>query len=407
MKLEKLLAENMLRFGTKNLSAALKQKLTEQVTQQIGADKHIYGMTDDEAAILRVSPALKTSINKKSNITPIETGDTRTDQSTAWRLELRNKFGQEVYNKFIQSLAKGNSENNANIWYLQLTQESRLAFLTQFNAYITALAKRKQNDDYKVNLAKGKVTREKVEPIGAPVLEPITLGINVSGKDVFVDNQSVITPIIQAAINQLVADAKAALGAIAGTDGKIKVTELSVAASASRFRNTGAAAKDTWAQLSQKRAGNVKTEIVNQLTALGITVPPSVISLRGGYNKDGTTGPNPPVGFNLSPDGIAINNDETKRGEFGAPLASKEAYDQFKFLVVTCTAEVTYTTPVTEIPDEVSSRGYNMLITAYKKPGTYKFPLRVSWLKLNKSMPSVSIGTSATPTMRNCPVWSE
>jgi hypothetical protein len=413
MNFEKLLAENMLRFGTKNLSEALQDKLLEQeVTQQVGGEKQIYGITDAEAAILKINPATVKQINKSANTTAVETDDLKTNQATVWRKELVSKFGQERYDQFIQSLAKRGGDSrttttNVDIWFRQLTQESRLAFLNQFNTYITALKKRKQDDEYLVQLGKGKITREKIEAPGAPTLPPVTLGINVSGKDVFIDNQSAITPMIQQAIDQLVADAKQAITAVQGSDGKVTVTELTIAASASRFRNTGPAAKDTWAQLSQKRGANVQKAIVDQLTALGITVPANVITLKGGLNpsKDGTSGPNPPKGFNLSTDGISINNDESKRGEFGAPLASKEAYDQFKFLVVTCTADVTYSTPVPTIPDAVTSKGYNMLITAYKKPGTIKFPVKDSWLKLPKVMPTVQKGNSAKPTLAKCMEW--
>jgi hypothetical protein len=414
MNFEKLLAENMLRFGTKNLSEALQDKLLEQeVTQQVGGEKQIYGITDAEAAILKINPATVKMINKSANTTGVETDDMKTNQASVWRKELVNKFGQERYDQFIQSLAKrgGSSRTtttNVDIWFRLLTQESRISFLTQFNTYITALKKRKQDDDYLVELGKGKITREKIETPGAPPLPPVTLGINVSGKDVFIDNQSAVTPMIQQAIDQLVEDAKQAITAVQGTDGKVTVTELTIAASASRFRNTGPAAKDTWAQLSQKRGANVQKAIVDQLTALGITVPANVITLKGGTNtsKDGTSGPNPPKGFNLSTDGIAVNNDESKRGEFGAPLASKEAYDQFKFLVVTCTAEVTYSAAAPGgLPDEVTSKGYNMLITAYKKPGTIKFPVKDSWLKLPKVMPSVQKGISARPTAIKCMEW--
>jgi hypothetical protein len=46
-----------------------------------------------------------------------------------------------------------------------------------------------------------------------------------------------------------------------------------------------------------------------------------------------------------------------------------------------------------------------MLITAYKKPGTIKFPVKDSWLKLPKVMPSVQKGISAIPTAKKCMEW--
>jgi hypothetical protein len=412
--MKNILAENMLRFGTKNLSEALKDKLQEQVTQQVGGEKQIYGITDAEAAILKITPATVKQINKSANTTRVETDDLITDQASVWRKELVNKFGQERYDQFIQSLAKRGgasrtTDTNVDIWFRLLTQESRIAFLTQFNTYITALKKRKQDDEYLVKLGKGKITREKIVMQGEDPLPPITLGINVSGNDVFIDNQSAITPVIQQAIDQLISDAKQTLTVVQGSDAKITITDLTIAASASRFRNTGVAAKDTWAQLSQKRGSAVRDAIVSQLTSLGITVPANVITLKGGLNqsKDGTSGPNPPKGYNLSTDGIAVNNDESKRDSFGATLASKDAYDQFKFLVVTCTADVTYSTALPELPDEIVSKGYNMLITAYKKPGTIKFPVKQPWINLKKVMPSVQKGISARPTAMKCMEWED
>ena len=73
--MKNILAENMLRFGTKNLSEALKDKLQEQVTQQVGGEKQIYGITDAEAAILKITPATVKQINKSANTTRVETDD--------------------------------------------------------------------------------------------------------------------------------------------------------------------------------------------------------------------------------------------------------------------------------------------------------------------------------------------
>jgi hypothetical protein len=415
MKLEKILAENMLRFGVKNLTDELKKKLQEQVDQQIGGEKEIYSINNDDATILGIAPATVAKFNKNSNTTPVETDDAKTNQSTIWRTELVNKFGPEIYTKFIQSLSKrgGNSPTtteNVNIWYQQLTQDSRLAFLTQFNTYISALSKREQNAEYLVQLKKGKITREKTSPEVPPAVPIAEFGIDVKGEDVFIDNQSAITARIQQAIDQLISDITQATKAVEGSDAKVKITSLSVAASASRFRNTGEAVEDTWAQLSQKRAAAVRDSIVTRLAELGITVPSNIITLKGGKNltNDGTSGPNPPVGYNFSTNGIDIVNDQTKRtdtrlGNNGVPHATKSEYDQYKFLVVTCTAEVSYDMPAPGVPNEVASRGYNMLITAYKKPGTLKLP-KADFSKF-KSMPSVRIGVSAKGTLSDCMEW--
>jgi hypothetical protein len=430
MKLEKILAENMLRFRTKNLSDALRKKLIEQtVTQTVptqpGAPSNGYLITDEDAAQLGLdsSASLIKSLNKQINNSPIETDDARTDQSTAWRTELVNKFGQERYNQLLQSMARSTqkSSNNIKIWFNELTQESRLQFLTQFDMYITALKKRKQDDEYKVEFGKGKIQREKIIPQGAPTIPPIKLYIDLNSKDQFVDNQSAITPAIQAAIDQLVADVKANQVALAGTDASFKVTSLKIASSSSRFRNTGVAANLSWADLSRARANNVKQSLITQLTALGVAVPESVVELKGGTNGDGTSGPQPGIIDNgsgkmvqaaLSTDG-KYNNVISDPAEIkkvinsfpttspSAPNATKDMYEQYKFLLVECTLEATYEIKI-PVADEIASRGYSMLITAYKRPGTIKFPDpgRIPKIEIFKSS---KLKNKSTPPILSCP----
>ena len=430
MKLEKILAENMLRFGTKNLSNELRKKLIEQtVTQTVDksptAVSNGYIITDEDLALLRLNandPTVK-RINKNINRSSVETDDMKTDQSTMWRQELVTKFGQERYNQFIQSMGRvgTQTEKNVSIWYSELTQESRIQFLTQFNTYISELKKRRQDDEYRVQLFKGKLETETLPPVGAPSIPPVTLYIDLNANNQFVDNESAINASVQQGINQLIADAQALQTSLSGTDARLKVTALNIASSSSRFRNTGNAADLSWADLSRARANNVKTELVNQLVKIGISVPDSVIQLKGGKNGDGTTGPQPGIIDNgkgqmvqaaLSTDG-KFNNVITDPAQIkaaintfpkdapSAPHATKAEYDQYKFLLVECKLEVTYEIK-SVVPNKIQSRGYTMEINAYKKPGTIKFPVsaRIPKIEIFKSS---KLKNKSTPPILDCP----
>lgn len=398
--MKNILAENMLRFGTKNLNRILKQKLAEQAVSQdldtSGADSGFAYMPSDPtaqkmlgASSQRISNAAERNTNKN-----IES-------------ELISAYGQ-VYTDFIQHLSDSRNQESMKIWYLKLTQDSRKAFLEQFKTAKAQLDKQRRLD-YEIVLNKGKVTT--TQPEGAPPAPPINLGISVSGNDVFQDNTAAITPLIQQKIDQFIADATAAVQNLQGTDAKIKVTELEIAASASRFRNTNQAANMTWAELSKARANNVKNEIIKRLTSIGITVPDNVVKLKGGYNPDGTSGPNPGkiTGANgqlvqavISADGtynnVIKNPSPQDINKFGAPLNTKEEYDKFKFLVMVCKLEITYSQDIPVPPMKVLD--YTMEIKTKKPAGTYKFPTRV-WPTFDK-MPTVQIGQSASGTIQKC-----
>lgn len=86
MKLERLLAQNMLRFGTKNLSAALKQKLTEQVTNPKSSP--LYNIMYDKLG--------DKSRRYWDGVTPGSDGNKMTDSD---KLALLNTFSEKVTNK--------------------------------------------------------------------------------------------------------------------------------------------------------------------------------------------------------------------------------------------------------------------------------------------------------------------
>jgi hypothetical protein len=135
--------------------------------------------------------------------------------------------------------------------------------------------------------------------------------------------------------------------------------KMSVTTSSSRFRNTGdVVGKLTWLELSQLRAEVARNYTIQAFQQAGIIVGASpngkynteyIINPKG-QNGDGSSGPNPPSGFAFNTDGRGTwqcgqsMNDSDKpqvctyknRGDFGQTIADKRAYDQFKYLILTC-----------------------------------------------------------------------
>ena len=114
--------------------------------------------------------------------------------------------------------------------------------------------------------------------------------------------------------------------------------------SASRFRNTGDAEQYSFAQLSKLRNDWVKEFIMQRLDQLGITVwcstQNNIQQNINGVNGDGTSGPNPPKQLPFIPKGQSsmkpASSDETKRNEFGEPLATKEETRDHRVDACTC-----------------------------------------------------------------------
>lgn len=397
MNLEKILAENMIRFGTKNLTEQLKSKLIEQATQTIDTtgenSADAYGPADLTFKLLGKTPLPQRILNVQKR-----------DPEKSLNIENELKSIIE-YTDFITHLTNEKNSESAIIWFLKLTQESRKQFLDQFKQQKTELDPKLE---YSIFLSKGKVTTT-VTPIPATIFPPFSVGVNKAGNDVFIDNKSDITPVIQQQIEDLIADVKDQMSNLVNTDVKLSVNSFTIGASASRFRNTEEAANLTWAQLSSKRSETVTLEIKRRLEELGVEFPDNVITVKSGFNGDGTSGPNPGFTtdgkpYTISADGTfnnIINNPTAEqRNQFGAPLASKDQYDQYKWLVVDCTIiAVDKTNPIPS--EKVEAIGeYNMLIKQFKKPGQMKLPK--SKPKKTEELKTGTRSTKGKATLTKC-----
>lgn len=435
MDLHRLLAENMLRFGTKNLSNQLKAKLREQtdtaantttdttttnkstVTQTINTDQS--KVTEYPAAYITTDATALQRLG--TNKARIAAAAKKNVNAAAIEDQLIKTPG---YTEFIQHLSMDSNSESANIWYLKLTQDSRIKFLKQFNEDLTTIkSKLKKGKQYEVSLRNKGTQITPGEEL--PNLKPIPVSINTAGKDVFVDNQSAVTPKVKDQINQLIADIQASTKVFIEQYPSIsfKVTNINIASSSSRFRNTNEAADKTWAQLSKERSDAVYEELKARLKEIGIETDDTAVIKRAGYNGDGTSGPNPgkiPVKQTdgsivmtqaaLSRDGTfdnvitdkqEIENSLNLYNKLAKPSDNKDDYDKWKFIIMTCDI-VAVVNKIIPVPP-TGTANFIMDIKIGTEPGRIKPPRNFEWPEFKFT--STERKAKTKKVMDACPIF--
>lgn len=339
------------------------------------------------------------------------------------RNDLITKFGDN-YVKFLQALS--NQSGNAldvRMWFLDLTQEDRVNFIKSFIEW-------SENSDRRVkkiaqesglktkigkitaNIEKGKLTRSSVKT-PAPEPTPFNQIFSLSGEKTFIDNKSDITPDVRARIDSYVEYVKEMMSKIKG---QYICRKIDVAASSSRFRNTGEAKDLTWAELSKQRADKVYQELYSRLSEIGVKFTNNHKVLRGGKNGDGTSGPNPGknnegVQYAISKDGTFNNVYSRKElnssiiNEFGKPLVSKGEYDKYKFMIF-------------EVDIIVKTKFIGEPVTEVIMGREYSVEFKVSWTQKQPRIPGGGFktpkggGSSTTKktvkgVLNKCPVWND
>jgi hypothetical protein len=145
----------------------------------------------------------------------------------------------------------------------------------------------------------------------------------------------------------------------------ICVQSMSLESSASRFRNQGEAEDMNFEKLSEQRARHVETYLMNKygtdLKAGWCTGKPNLTINAKGQNGDGSSGPNPPVGYSFltKSSNYDFNNFinpqtsdpnykqlESRRSEFGTPEAADKggakAYEKYRYVRPTVKIQVFY-----------------------------------------------------------------
>ena len=170
---------------------------------------------------------------------------------------------------------------------------------------------------------------------------PIEFPMNGPSNNLFADNAWVPTSDFEARLNTEVLEplrqiAESMKYNVDMTKPKFFLKSIEVHTSCSRYRNTGAAANMTFAELSKARNTAAKDFIIKKLAELGVLADADTVITQDwvGGNGDGSTGPNPPKGIAITKDGKESTlAKEDARGQFGSPLTDKTGYDKFKYCI--------------------------------------------------------------------------
>ena len=307
--MKNILAENMLRFGVKNLKTEHIAKLNILAEQDptgagiesskqtgdfdnsveddqvnVDVEKGSANLGDPSQAYITKDPVALARLQKNSamnRLANIKKDSAANPKSDAIEADMAKRYGDDYYNlirNFSNNQQGGESQN---LWFRRFPQSIRDEFLKQFPSMIGGLT------SYTVHIHRGtgRTETEKIEPTGGElVMQP---SIYFTGENVFANNQSAITAGMQAEIDKYINAVKQqiAFNQQNGLKMKYVVSDFKIAASANRFRNLGVASNMTWAELSTKRGTNVKDEILKQLQKLGVDVSKAVnAKINLGYN---------------------------------------------------------------------------------------------------------------------------
>lgn len=244
-----------------------------------------------------------------------------------------------------------------------------------------------EKNDLIVTISKEESSAENIPPEsgvidgGGAVIELPELKVD---GDVFVDNKFDVTDKVKTELqNKVFNIIKQAQQTVPGL--QISLVSMYVETSASRFRNTGEPAGSmTFKELSEARANTTATYISDELKELGVInvdKAPKTLNFAAeksesnpSGNGDGTSGPNPPEGFNFIPIGnFKMTQGGRNRAEAGTPLKSREDYEKFKFIkiILKIDAKVQPNTKVPEPkvaePETWISYAYEIKVGGFRK----------------------------------------
>ena len=232
-------------------------------------------------------------------------------------------------------------------------------------------------------------------------VDVVTIPSEIVQQDFFDNNSSALKqPGIDEFIATFIEPYETALAKIRQTypNAGICIQRMYIESSASRFRNQGLAKDMSFKQLSEARARTVETLLMNKYVDLGsgwCTGKANLIINAEGQNKDGSSGPNPPVGYsfltkssnydfnnfiNPQPNQPFYKDLEKRRSEFGTPepadKGGAKAYEKYRYVRPTVDVELYYgdkkpNVPNTLegeeiVPDKIESKGQKYWAILYR-----------------------------------------
>lgn len=415
MSLEKRLSENMIRFGVKNLSWMDKFILAEQDGIKVGSKSGQITVGKKAA-----SGGVDTEADSSNYDIPFATKD------GAWWVAHLAKNGNIPYEGYnitpsIAIMEKLMDPVSLQNWkkLLQDPQHVKqgvaaIAYFSQTNTRMKWTNIFVGNEEFVQRMkSEGGATDWQ-----ADISLPLSFPQNPNAQ-YFEDNTAILTEEFKKEVEWFIRNIKEAAVASKVQNPEFYLIKMGIATSSSRFRNTGPAENLTWLQLSEQRAKAAQDYIIQTFTQAGIIVGQSPNGEHNttyeinpkGANGDGSSGPNPPDGFQFNTDGrgtwtcgVSTNDSSNpqvctwkNRDEFGAPKARKDDYDQFKYLIVSCELVLknVFVTPGTpkETPDtskEITGNVYS--VEFYRKQKGVKFPYWYPTVTLNFGKPNLHLG---------------
>lgn len=314
-------------------------------------------------------------------------------------MELRQN---PAYKPLVEKLK--DSDEEMKIFFHYLNQTSRLQFLKQTLDFLRSFTKKRKLEravrknekytgeenlyDWSAELVAGDIVKTKnpaAPNTGGDSIE-IEIPLEVAGKTVYKDNSNEPDVSLIQAIDTWIADAKAQIDVIKADNpgATAQLVSIDIASSCSRLRNTGDYEGKTWNQLSNDRAEKVYQLMTQKLSSIGVGLDPTLQKvLRGGYNGDGSSGPDPSNNFTFY-DGTKTNGmsysttgadklsgPDNKRQKFtyNQLLSTQLESDPYKFCLVIAKIKITANQTGTEPmqPTVTKSQGYSLKLSPLYK----------------------------------------
>jgi hypothetical protein len=414
------LAENMIRFGVKNLSYLDKAILAEQGDIEIGSKKgtinigkqQASGGVDTEADSSKYDIPFPDKdgawwVQQLANSSSIPYKGSAGTVNIVPSIPLMEKLMDSVSLQNWQKLKKDPKHVKQGV--------AAIVYFTKTNAQMKWTNIFVGNEEF--------VERMKAEGGNVDwqqdIVVPLSFPQNPTAQ-FFEDNTAVITDAFKAEVEGFIQSIKQAAVNAKIQNPEYFVLQMSISTSSSRFRNSEQAANLTWAQLSEQRARAAQDYMTQAFEAAGIKLGTSpngkqqtkyVINAKG-ENGDGSSGPNPPGDPALGPV-YAFNTDgrgtwdcvNTKnqqvctykdRNKFGQPHKTKAEYDVHKYLI--CTVDLVLkntfpsTTPPTETPptqQEIKGNVYD--IEFYRQQKGVKIPYWYPTIRISFNLPNLNL----------------
>ena len=306
-------------------------------------------------------------------------------------------------------------EEMMKIFFFYLNQTSRLQFLKQTLNFLQSFTKKRKLEkeirknqnytgednlyDWSAKLVAGDVVKTKIPASsvnGEDAIE-IEIPLEVVGKTVYKDNLNEPDVTLIQAIDNWIANAKAQIDDVKSTNPEAvaQLMSIDIASSCSRLRNTGDYEGKTWNDLSKDRAEKVYQLMTQKLAAIGVGLNPSLEKvLRGGYNGDGSSGPDPANkftfydgkktnGMSFSKTGAEkLSGPDSQRQVFtyGSLLPTQLDSDQYKFCLVIAKIKITAKQAGVEPmkPTVTKSQGYSLELNPLYKGSNKPVKLKPS-----------------------------